>query len=160
MKKVFLLLLIMVISFNLSASLLQSDSIPQFTRQEYMRKSKIQLTGAIISLTGGVLLSGIGGFMLAAGAAEVTSNIIIGGILYPITGTEPTVESNKGLKSGSILLLIGVTAMIVSIPLFISHSKNKKRGLSITAGSQSIQQMNKSSISKTIIPSVGLTIRL
>jgi hypothetical protein len=38
--------------------------------------------------------------------------------------------------------------------------KNKKRGFLITAGSQSVQQMNKSSISKTIIPSVGITIRL
>lgn len=148
MKKAILLLLIMVISFNLSASLLQRDSIPQLTRQDYIQKSKIQLTGAIISLSGGVLMAGYGGYLLFLGSGIAIIEPIFPGL------------SKNVMTYGSIFFLLGAAAITGSVFLFKASSKNKKRGISLTAGSQSIQQMNKSSISKTIIPSVGITIRL
>jgi hypothetical protein len=151
MKKNILLLMILAISFNLSASLLQSDSIPRLTRQEYLRKSKIQLTGAIVSLSGGGLMAGYGGYLLFFGSRFA--------IVEPIFGGTNRISKNV-MTYGSIFFLLGAAAITGSVFLFKASSKNKKRGLSITAGSQSMQQMNKSSISKTIIPSVGIKIRL
>lgn len=152
MKKAILLLLIMVISFHLSASLLQSDSIPQLTKQDYMQKSKRQLAGGIISLTGGLLSSGVGVYLIGASPL---------GLFYDWgNGNDPGETANKMVTTGSVFFLLGIAAITTGIFLFIASSKNKKRGLSITAGSQSIQQMNKSSVSQTIIPSVRLTIRL
>jgi hypothetical protein len=150
MKKAILLLLIMVISFNLSASLLQSDSIPQLTRQDYMQKSKRQLTGAIISLSGGLLSSGFGIYVIAISPFWILSDIF--------SGTDT--GEKKRIITGTVFILFGLAAITGSIFLFKASSKNKKRGLSITAGSQSIQQMNNSSISQTVIPTVGLKIRL
>lgn len=156
MKKFFTLLLTIVIVLHSSGSVLRADSIPPLSKQDYLRKSKRQMAGAIVSVSGGVLLSGIGAVFILAGAAVATTEIIIS----PITGTGPSEETNRTFNTGTALLLLGAAGIITCIPLFIVSAKNKKRAASLSVGSQSVQQMGKVSIVQNSIPSLQLTIRL
>ena len=156
MKSFFSLLLIIAFVSNACGSVLNADSIPPLSKQDYLRKSKRQMAGAIVSVSGGVLLSGIGTAFLLTGAAVATTEIIIS----PITGTGPSEETNRTVNTGLALFLLGAAGVIICIPLFIASAKNKKRAASLSVGSQSVQQMGKGSIAQNNIPSLRLTIRL
>lgn len=156
MKKFFTLLLTIIIVSYASGSVLRTDCIPPLSKQDYLRKSKPQMVGAIVSASGGILLSSIGTAFLLTGAAVATTEIIIS----PITGSEPSDETNRTLNTGFALFLLGAAGVITCIPLFIASAKNKKRTASLSVGSQSVQQMGKHPIAQNNIPSLRLTIRL
>jgi hypothetical protein len=156
MKKFFTLLLTVIIVSHASGSVLRADSIPTLSKQDYLRKSKRQMAGAIVSVSGGVLLSGIGAAFMLAGAAVATTEVIIS----PITGTGPSEETNRTFNTGTALFLLGAAGVIVCIPLFIASAKNKKRAAALSVGTQSVQQMGKYSIAQNSLPSLRLTIRL
>ena len=141
---------------SVSAASIQADTIPDLTKQQFQLKGKRQLTGAIVFLTGGTILSVAGVALVIAGAAVETAEIIVS----PITGEGVSDETNRSINTGTTLLLVGVAAAVISIPLFISSAKNKKKALTLSAHNQVIQQMQRNGISRVSIPSIKLSIDL
>ncbi|NJO24611.1 MAG: hypothetical protein HC867_00740 [Bacteroidia bacterium] len=97
-------------------SLCQVTKIP-LTKEDYLRKSKAQKTGAIVLLIGGTTLSVIGTRMVMDDVGAVVRN-----------WGDPTPEPDKkNADFGAVLAVSGLVAMDSSIPLFISSGKNKER---------------------------------
>ena len=156
MKKLLLMLFVATAINTVSAASIQADTIPDLTKQQFQLKGKRQLTGAIVFLTGGTILSVAGAAMVVTGATVGTAEIIVS----PITGEGVSEETNRSINTGTALLLVGVAAALTSIPLFISSGKNKKKALTLSAYNQVIQQMQKNSISRVSVPSIKLSIDL
>lgn len=104
MKKVFLSLVIIFLSFSVSSQ--QTEPKQQLTKQEYLKKSKSQKTAAWILLGTGTAMT--------MGASIWVANNLFG----PDQGE-------------SVLLLAGLGAMAGSIPLFIASGKNKRKANAI-----------------------------
>jgi len=108
MKKMTILSLLLILSANLFSQ--QTTSSPTFNKQDYLQKSKNQKTAAWVLLGGGIVLMG-SGFLIGdrkeSSFSDAGTGVVIGGI--------------------------GFLATIGSIPLFITSSKNKRRGMNATA---------------------------
>ena len=108
-----LLLSILILTLCYSASSQQTESKQQLTKQEYLQKSKSEKE------TGSVLL-GIGTGMAAI---------------------EAIVFANEGIFSSSgesaiVVIGIGVIIDLISIPVFISSSKNARKAAAISFNNQ------------------------
>ena len=139
MKKTFLLfglISIMQCSFGQDSSL---------TKEEYLRKSKGQKTGAIVLLSAGGALAIVG---LAIETNDLNDDL--GGLFDPNYDGDNT--SNDTVSG--ILFFGGVAAMLGSIPLFISSHKNKKRAMSMSFENITAPQLQKNMVFNQHIPSV------
>lgn len=125
------LLLFFVESFG------QAPARPAFSKGYYLEKSKNQKTAAWILLAGGTA-------MAAAGALAFNQNYDSG--------------SNSATDISGVLLLSGIVADIVSIPFFISSSKNKRKAASITMGNQNIFLPRQSTFALKMQPSITIKI--
>jgi uncharacterized membrane protein len=95
-------------------------SAQEMSRQDYLDKSKRQKTAGFVTLGGGLVLGIIGASNYDDGS---NFNIIA-----------PTVPKQKDPSNAmwSTLMITGGLAMIGSIPMFISSSKNKKKAAQLS----------------------------
>lgn len=101
MKKILFCSMLLIIT---SASFSQQTNPSQpLTREEYLKKSKSQKTGAWIFL-------GVGAAMFAIAAP--------GNVSFDVLGT---------------IVVVGTIATIVSIPLFIASARNKRKAKAAAA---------------------------
>lgn len=155
MKKLFSLLFVILCLHTVNAStLFSTDTIPVQSKEDYLLKSKRQRTGAIISLTGGILTFTMGGVMVIGGSTLFVVETIGSGI----TGEQSDNESKKITNAGVALLLLGTAAIVTSIVLFSNAGKNKRIAMSMTG--QSVQQLQPRSVANVFVPSVRFTIKL
>lgn len=152
MKKIILILLVSTTANILFCQ--QTNHIPKLTQHDYLQKSKNQKTAAWILLSSGVITSGIGFISAATKSTVETGSIIVSAI----AGIPPTPHENYHTES--TLLIIGTTATLLSIPLFIASSKNKKRGMSLSFKNEMSQEIQNGSFVKVSIPSLNIKIRL
>lgn len=125
------------------------DSLAIKPSTDYLKKSKSQKTAAWILLGGGTLLATIGAGITTADATEV----VLTGLF---TGEEAHTSS-----AGPILSLVGLTAMVGSIPLFIAARKNKKKAAaSFSFKMENATQVNRLAFVKSQYPAVAYRIRL
>jgi len=101
-------------------------------------------------LGGGTLIATIG---VGIGVAEVTEAVILG----PFSGEEAQTSS-----AGPILTLVGLTAMVGSIPLFIAAGRNKKKAAaaSLSFKMENATQLNRLAFVTSQYPAVSYKIRL
>lgn len=93
----------------------QTSKFSPLTKEDYVKKSKAQKTGAWVTLGAGI-------------------GMVAGGLAINIGSDWIPENENKGLW----LSYVGGVATLASIPLFISSHKNKKRAASLTVNHQSI----------------------
>ena len=111
---------------------------------EYLKKSKTQKKNAFI--------------MLGGGAALFLTGIVIpkGELVH--SGFLDDEYKNDGIKGG--LKLTGIISMLVSIPLFIASSKNKKKAMSVSFKNNPSQQIQRGSFVNRSVPSLTFKIHL
>lgn len=123
------------------------------SRNDLFQKGKRQTTIAWVMVSGGGVLTM---FSLAKAVAAGTLAVATGGLL----------QSDKGYGGGGIL--IGLGAMVGSIPLFVAGSKNKNKALMMDIGiippplwhESGIPGWSKrSSMESSIIPGVTISYR-
>ena len=155
MKKIiYLLFVFFSIQATHASASISTDTIPSLTKEDYFLKSKRQRTGAIISLTGGILSATVGGIMIIGGNTIFFVETIGSGI----SGEQPDNRARNIANAGVVLLLLGTAAIVTSIVLFNQSAKNKKVAMSMTA--QPVQQLQPTGVARTFVPSVRLTIDL
>ena len=96
--------------------------------------------------------------MLGGGAALFLTGIVIpkGELVHSsILGDD---YKNDGIKGG--LKLTGIISMLVSIPLFIASSKNKKKAMSVSFKNNPSQQIQRGSFVNRSVPSLTFKIHL
>ena len=96
--------------------------------------------------------------MLGGGAALFLTGIVIpkGELVHSgILGDD---YKNDGIKGG--LELTGIISMLVSIPLFIASSKNKKKAMSVSFKNNPSQQIQRGSFVNRSVPSLTFKIHL
>lgn len=108
MKKIILCMVVLMLSVSTFSQ--QTTSSQKMTKEDYLMKSKRQKTA------GWVLLGG--------GAALILAGDLIGNSNEASFGDAGT---------GIIMAGLGVISMIVSIPVFLAATKNKRRGNNMTA---------------------------
>jgi len=140
MKKVSSLITLLLVVTNLYC---QTTS-EHLTTDYYLQKSKSQ------NKTGGILL-GVGTTMILVGAIGFDKNFV----MFEEGGDDAKAQIY------AFVALAGVVVDIVSIPIFISASKNKKRAVSVAVGNQMIFEPNYSltAFQKQPIPSLTLRMR-
>ena len=105
-------------------------TIPEITKENYLKKSKKQKTTAWVFLGTGCLAAVLGAIEL---------------------------NLNYGESTNQAFLLIGGLAMVgASIPLFNASARNKRRGMSMAFKNENTQQFLKASIKNRCIPSLSL----
>jgi len=106
------------------------QSAPQLTKQDYLQKSKSQKTGGFIFLG------------VAATCAAIAA------------------PGNISLDFLPVLVIGGLASAIISIPLFISAKKNKKRAMNITLIDQRDIHSPIISLMHKPIPSLSISLSL
>lgn len=134
MKKIIVFALLLIVSVTSFSQ--QINPSPALTKDNYLRKSKSQKTGAWLLLGGGIAVSGI----------TVLSSFRIDFV-------------NK--KSFPIVpVCIGGAMMAGSIPLFISAHRNKKKSLSLSFKNETATQIQQKGFVYKLIPSLSVRISL
>lgn len=133
MKKIKLALLLSL--FTMSASAQQTTSSPSLTKSGYLKKSKKQKTIA---------------FFLAGG----------GSIAWLVGVSKYMNQSDNIDGGGEAAMIIGGTAALASIPLFIISSKNKKKAMSMSLKNQMLPQLQSSGFVYRSVPSLTLKFSL
>jgi hypothetical protein len=134
MKPLAILLLIVLIPLQLYS---QQNKTP--TREYYLKKSSDQRTAGWILLGGGTVL-------------------ILAGISTGSGGNESELGYGSNFDSGMILFGVGLAADIISIPMFVKASKNKKRAEALV--SVSPMPVVVRNTPSRVIPSISISIRL
>jgi hypothetical protein len=109
-------------------------TIPEITKENYLKKSKKQKTTAWIFL-------GTGSLATVLGAIEV--------------------NPDYGESTNSAFLFIGGLVMIgASVTLFNASARNKKRGMSMSFKNNVVPQLRNNNFSYSSVPSISLKIGL
>ena len=146
MRKLLLLIVVLFCSFVVKAQDQQIDSSKDYTKQDYLQLSKKQkrtanallLTGLGVGLTGGLIYT-------AASLRDL-------GCLFQNCGANPS-----SYTLGNVLMIGGSVLSLTSIPVYIKAGNNKKKFLSLSAGTQLLPRASSAVISKAVIPSLKLT---
>ena len=144
MKKSFLLTAFLLMMLAVAAQQIPEDSSThKLTREEYLKKSKGQKTGAIVLLAGGGTLALIG--------AVVSVDQGVDYVFDP--------QDSQG-DVGAVLFVVGGVAMLGSIPLFIASRKNKEKAMQVSVKNELALQLQKGTMFRKSIPSLNFKIRL
>ncbi len=136
MKKYFPLLMLLIISVNTFGQ----KSIN--TKAYYLRKSKNQIITGVVLFTAG------------------TGMIVAGAIIGSKNTDAEDLGSGPNFDEGMWLVIPGLAADIISIPLFISSYNNRKMAFSVGINTQQINYPVQNGYSKAIFPSLALTLKL
>lgn len=133
MRKIKLALLLSL--FTMSGSAQQTTSSPSRTKSDYLKKSKNQRTIA---------------FFLAGG-----------GSIAWLAGLNKYMNQGDNIDGGGeAAMIIGGTAALASIPLFIISSKNKKKAMSMSFKNQMLPQFQGTGFIQRAVPSLHLKISI
>jgi hypothetical protein len=119
----------------------------------YLNKSKHQQTAAWVLLGAGSTMAIIG----MIGATRASAEMV--GSLFTLDSQTLTKATANG-TTYSFIMLTGLAADLVSIPFFISASKNKKKAASLSFGNQTFYAPPDKSYSQNLVPSLTLRIKL
>ena len=147
MKKIILCLFWLVASIATMSQ--QTNSPPMQTQQDFLKKSKNQKTIAWILLGTGTAMMITGSIIWSNAVEDRVENDPWEGLFAPYTTTE-----------GTTVTAIGLVVSAGSIPLFIVSRKNKRKAMSLSAGTRTFPQLGKTSLVKQTIPSLTLKIQL
>lgn len=138
MKYLILMATLAVINYHHVAA---QDTTVAKTKEYYLQKSKSQKTTAWV--------------FLGVGAAAVITGAIVG------TSLKEEDDLNTGfdkMATGGGIMLAGTVSCLVSIPFFISASKNKRKAMALSTGFQQIPIPVKSLAIKQ--PGIALSITI
>lgn len=147
MKKIFLLLVVAMSSIYATAQQAPIDSSKTLTRQDYLELSKRQKKKATAFLLTGGAIGSIGAIIVASATVKDI------GCVFQNCGS-----SQSTYTTASVLMIVGGALCVVSIPIYVKASGNKKKGLSLSAGNQVIPQARGQSMGNNIVPSLSLTL--
>ncbi|QNA44696.1 hypothetical protein [Lacibacter sediminis] len=147
MKKILFLAVVALSSVFATAQEIQTDSLNKLTKQDYLELSKRQKKTARTFLVTGLVTASLGGIILTAATVKDV------GCLFQNCGASQGVYT-----TASVFLIAGGILSVISIPIYIKASDNKRKGLSLTAGHQVIPQMKVQSIGNNFVPSLSLSI--
>jgi len=136
MKMKNILLVLAIFAFIVRANC-QTPEISALSKEDYLRKAKNQRIAAWVSLGGGI-------------------GMIISGFSINVSEGWGDGNQNKGLW----LSYVGGAAALVSIPLFITARKNKKRAASIGLSNQSIYLPRQSYMFVKAHPTITLKVQM
>ena len=132
MKKLTILFILFSVSRGIFSQ--QTPHALSLTKQDYLKKSKVQKTAAWILLGTGSL------------------SAILGTI---------KVNPDYGESTNSSFLLIGGFVMIgTSVPLFIASGRNRKKAASIAFRNHSTLEINNGDLLQRFVPSLSIIITL
>ena len=131
-----------IVVLHLAMILLTSHLCAQ-TKNDYMLKSKNQKTAAWILLGGGTTLGIISTYKMIGGIQDVAYG-----------------QTNNKISASLLFGLFSAAAILGSVPLFISSSKNKNRAINLTIGSQPMPALVMNITGSAFIPSLDLKISL
>ena len=141
MKKYILMTACLLMMLTVVAQQIPQDSTTHtLTKEEYLKKSKGQKTGAIVLLAAGGTLALIG----AAVSVDEGVDYVFG-------------EDSNG-DVGGVLFVVGGVAMLGSIPLFVASRKNKEKAMKVSFKNELALQLQKGSMYYKSIPSVNIKI--
>ncbi len=114
----------------------------QLTSEQYLRKSKNQKTTAWV-------LFGVG------------TTAIVGGIAVSSGGQDELTTTLNTAFIGAPLMLLGLTLDVISIPLFVSADKNKKRAMeaSTSIKFEDVPSWSGSAVRQSNVPTLSLQVR-
>lgn len=116
------------------------------TKDDYFLKSKKQKTAAWALLVGGGAVGLINAVIATQGITDLA--------------TGQFDKADKKLGVSGILDIVGITAMIGSIPFFIASTKNKHRAMNITLSPQHVPAFMQHITGKAFIPSISVKLGL
>ena len=132
MKKLIICLLPLVLTIS------SFSQQTQFSKEDYLEKSKKQNTGAWV--------------MLGTGTALAT-----GGVVW---GASKGVFCDCDYTGPNIMFFTGLGLMVGSIPIFIASGKNKRKAMSMSFKFQHIPQLPNTTKINQPIPSFNLKVSL
>ena len=114
----------------------------QLTSEQYLRKSKNQKTTAWV-------LFGVG------------TTAIVGGIAVSSGGQDELTTTLNTAFIGAPLMLLGLTLDVISIPLFVSADKNKKRAMeaSTSIKFEEVPSWSGGAIRQSTVPTLAIKVR-
>ncbi len=114
----------------------------QMTSEEYLQKSKNQ------SVTAGI--------MFGVGTAAM-----VGGLVVSAGSKDDFFEELNAGLIGTSLLLLGLTLDVISIPIFISADKNRKRAMEAvsTIKFEDVPSWSGGAISQSNVPTLSIQVR-
>lgn len=118
------------------------------TKEDYLKRSKSNKTGAMVCLIGGGTLFLIGSIVATSDLSEDLGNLF----------TDNTSNNHDALIG--VLVITGGVAMLSSIPLFRAASKYKRKAYSLSATNEMAPLLQRSHLCYKPIPSLTLKIRL
>ena len=149
MKKSITIAMLLMITAHSFAQ--QEAPQKQYTKQDYLQKSKRQKTTAWILLGGGTAAI-IGGSAIYNKAYEKAANEDPLGTLFSFgMNVDPT---------GAIIAVTGSLAALGSIPFFISASKNKRYGLSLSLKNERAASVARANLKSNYFPAVAIKLAL
>lgn len=139
----------MLLGFSVNVFSQQPDSLKTFTGSDYLKKSKNQKKAAWIFLGSGFAVSAAGLMVSTIGVAEEFTGVFTG-------------QESKKFETGAVIFYIGVAAMLTSIPLFVTASKNKKKaaGISVSFKLDNRSLVKQRVMMKSTYPAIALKIPL
>lgn len=152
MKKAILLSICMGTMCCSFAQEISSDTAkPVLTKEAYLKKSKVQKTGAIV-------LVSAGGAMVITGL--YLAIVELGGDAYNVAFPYTKVDKNNNKVLSAALIVGGLGTVYGSIRLFVSARKNKRMAYSVYFKNEYAPQLQQSFVINKPVPSLNLKIRL
>ncbi|MEP7108969.1 MAG: hypothetical protein ABI760_13335 [Ferruginibacter sp.] len=140
-----------IINYSFAQETPSETAKPSLTKEDYLKKSKGQKTGAIV-------LVSVGGAMAIGGIAwlanEFTQDVV------DVVNPYPANNSNSGKVFSAVLIVAGVAAILGGVKLFKSSHKNKQRALSMSLNNELVPQLQRSLVFNRYIPSLTLKVKL
>ena len=149
-KAIFLFVYLAAMFCSFAQETPSGDTNPLVTKEDFLKKSKGQRTGAIVLISAGGAMA-IAGF----GVALNDFSNDLGNIF---STTEHTSGNNSTLAT--VLIIAGVGAMLGSIGLFVSAHKYKRKALSLSLKNEMAPQLQRSMVFCQPVPSLSLKISL
>ena len=139
MKKIFLLIaLVPIFLQSFSQSQLQNN----FSKDDYLTKSRKQKTTAWVLLGGGVALT-------VAGIAVQVRDI-----------NDDNIGLDDFFVRGTIIAIAGVVSSCISIPFFIGAAKSKRKAANVSMGNQPVLFQQQNSLVVKFQPALTFSIGL
>ncbi len=141
MNRIFVLCLLLVLSLKASS---QADTAAPHAsiKTNYLKKSKTQKT--------------VGWILLGTGTAMVVTGMLVAG--NSVEAEPPSINPDDTV-SGGILVASGLVVDLISIPFFISSSKNKRRAATVGLRSSSFPILTHAGLIQKSRPSLSFTLR-
>ena len=126
--------LLMLAFFTATYGQERTITIPEITKENYLKKSKKQKTTAWICLSTGALATVLGAIEVNPDYSESTNR--------------------------AFLFIGGLVMIFASVTLFNASARNKKRGMSMSFKDNVVPQLRNNNFSYSPVPSISLKIGL